>query len=832
MRRHSLARVAVAVAGFVCGLSLAGIAAPSPKTVTEVGADVEEESASGTSSAQEWLDLSRHDLLLAWLSKDLLDPEKNALPVSAVDTTVASRHATQAKTNYYPSLLPESPGRQLVQAGRLSLTRDPCNMNHSYFMGGDRAYAVGSLRGGFLRRGVLWGDEAGIWSQPYKMMDGILLAIEVDANGLRPLIDGGEAINRLAAMEFRWQERGLAVNRRDFAPDGESAYWHVFTWRNTTDRALRVRGIVTLQENIRPIWHRPWTQAYGPDEIRQEADGLWVARDVLIEGVEVAFGVIAPPTSKVCRRTDSRNPYRHRGETEIELRLEPGQEVEIVAGSAMWDQRKSAWMPTAMEARGAAAYWRKLHATCNAAWRRKVGDWERAIFGGVQFSCPEPELQAAYDAAKYNLRALIADTRPYLEHPHIMTCPERAYQHLFGIDPLYASLGATLAGFPGIARSTYDNHFFYAAQTGLGAIPFFVDHFGRHGNRGSRAQETTQFIGTVWAHLKLTGDRVAASADFPRLAAMLAAQEARDKNGDGWIEGMTFPGLTRQAGTDTMVCAAVRLCWATEALAEMAETLGLPTETLLYRKKADELRWRFNREWWVESIGNWATALRREPDGKVSQVVLGHLRYGSANYAQTYRIADQALGVRSLQGVWRDAVDEAGGFHGPAITVWQNSNMALAAYRYGLSNEGLTLLRRAAANPTRLEKMLGAFSTLNPDASKAAANDNKIMYCWGVGPFLEAILTGICGVEANAFAGSVRFRPQIPSAWESMSLTGFGFGGHRLDFRLARGEWEIRHQEGTAPLRIFVGDAHEPRVLPPGQGLKVSRALAQPHFAP
>lgn len=758
------------------------------------------------------LDLERDDLLLGWLSRDLRAPDRHSLAPSAFGHAAATRHAAAAKTNYYPAIAPPHLGRQRVSAGALHLERTDSNLNHSYVIGAERMYQIGSLRGGFLRRGVLWGDEAGVWCQPFKVLDGLLIELQVDDHAPRLLNDCRDVTNRLHAMEFVFHEAGVQVVRRDFSPDAEYAFFYLVDLTNTHASPRRVRLKVTLQANLRPIWHRPWIHAYGPDEIALEPDGVFVARDPQIEHLVIAFGVAG-----AARRTiDSRNPYRHRGESAFEFTLAPGETRSLEAGVAVHDRRKAPLAPLAAQSPDAASYLRSLLPRA----REFLADQERhvagAVFAGPQFTCPDQKLVDAFLAAKYNLDALRADLRPYLQAPHLMTCPERAYQHLFGIDPLYASAGATLAGFAPAVRSTLDNHFFYAGQTGMQAIHFFVDHFGRHGERGSRAQETTQFIATVWEHLKLTGDREYATAVYPKLQSLLAGQEARDRNGDGWIEGMTFPSLTRKAGSDTMGCAAVRLCWALRSLAELAATLGDAAGATRFQARAAGMQNRYRQEWWSEQAGGWATALEPTAQGGFDQIVLRPFRYGSANYPQTYRVADFARGVQATHRIWADAVDADGGFHGPAVTPWQNGNMALAAYRYGLPEYGFRLLSRIADNPTRLDKMLGAFSTINSPVDRSASNDNKLMYVWGVGPFLEAVITGLLGIEANAFDHTIRFCPQLPREWPHAALRGFRFGGHSVDFVYAASRWQIRHASGPAPLRIVTGPDAAPLVIPAG----------------
>ena len=169
----------------------------------------------------------------------------------------------------------------------------------------------------------------------------------------------------------------------------------------------------------------------------------------------------------------------------------------------------------------------------------------------------------------------------------------------------------------------------------------------------------------------------------------------------------------------------------------------------------------------------------------------------------------------ALETVWQDAVDSLDGLHSPAVTVWQSANMAIACYRYARPDLGMRLLRRAAFNPVKLEKMLGTFTTINPHPSMPARKDNKLMYNWGAGPFLEAIVVGLLGLEVDAFANTIRFNPQIPEHWTTVKLTSFRVGDQEFDFIYQKPFWKIDFRHGYRPFQLWFSQENAPVELEP-----------------
>lgn len=721
----------------------------------------------------------------------------------------------EAKENVYPSIHPGFYGEQVLDFGSVSTSLARSNLNASFFIGGARCYEVGTLRGAFIERGIVFGDEAGIWSQPFKILDGILIEASLDGEAFTVLNSATRAVNRMYCMDFHQEVGDLSFRRRDFPAGKEAAFFHQLEIHNTGSEARRVRLRITFQSNIRPIWHKPWFIEYGKDVIETAGPGLFTASDLHIQELTTAFGMAereTPPEQSI----DTANPYRPRGILELEVALKPDDRETLTFASVQYDERKMRVAET--EAGGAVPYLKDVLSRHSKILEARERTMREAVFGNTRFTCPDKLLQQAYYAAVYNIASLSADMRPYFEYPHLMTSPERGYQLLFGIDTLYASMGASAAGARDIIRSTLENHLAYAADADNKGIHFFVDHFGRHGNRGGRAQETSQFIGTFWEFIQLTGDLEFARKHYAQVKALFSAVESLDRNGDHWPDGMTFPSLTERAGTETMLSAAVRICWAAEAMAGLARALGFEDEGNSYAGKAAALRQAFNRQWWIEDRNLWAVGLVPGEDGP-QPVFLEDVHARSLHYPQTYRVADSEKGIRALQEIDRTAVDAADGLNAPAVTVWQNSLLATGAFRYGQAELGYRLLKRAARNPIELDKMLGAFSTMNPPAWLPPDNENKIMYCWSAGPFLETVLYGLMGIQPDAPSHALSFTPRIPPDWEWAAVEAYRMGEHVLNFVLEGEVWKVTHREGPCPLTLHFGADSPPKEIAPGDSV-------------
>lgn len=743
--------------------------------------------------------INKFDLFSTWLSETSLSAKFNSFQLQSGE---GKRHSLEGKKDIYPVITPRLEGKQEISFGKLNLKLDNCNMLHSFVTGGEQAYEIGTLSGAFLKRGVLWGDEAGVWSQPFKMLDGILVEISVDGSTYSRLNDSRHFINKLFCVEFHYQTDEIHVIRRDWSPDQFPAFCYQLEMDNKSKNRKSIKLRVTLQSNIRPIWQKDWFVEYGKDIVNKINKTTYSIRDEKIDSIELILGT----TSKVNTNSyaDTQNPFRNRIVFEYDFSLKSNKSNIINLTVLMHDQKKQNIKddePSKASAKDRLNY---IQTNINDIRKEKENLYKSKILDNVQFYCPDKTLQDAYYLGLFNLQTLTSDTRPYLKYKHIMTSPERAYQLLFGIDPMYTSMGAMCTGFQDIVKETIKNHLHYAAEINNIGINYIVDHWGRHPTTGARAQETTQFIGTVWEFLKTTGNKNFALSIYPQIKELMQKVQNLDTDKDGWLEGMTFPRISKETNSEKELSAAVRLIWAMNAMSEYAQLTGDIEYSIACNSNAEELRKRFNKEWWRDDVKCWTIGLYKDEYGENTFIEDTIYNQGSVNYPQKYKIADNIKGKEAINSTWRNAVDSLYGYHGPAVTTWQSSNFALGCYNYGESDKGYKLLMRAAQNPTKLEKMLGAFSTINSHPEKPTSNANKIMYNWSVGPFLEVIMYGLMGIVPNAFDKIIEFNPQIPSHWKHCSVINYSLGNMQVDFIFDNGIWKITNKSRTDTLNLYI----------------------------
>lgn len=759
------------------------------------------------------------DLLTNWLDKDSVKAECNSF---IYDSNSKKEFPEGSKENVYPDINPPFLGEQKVDFGHLNFGKQDSNLNASFFTASEKTYEVGTMRGAFLKRGLIWGDETGVWCQPIKMLDGVLLEIiDPKDNSAWQLNDSKRFINRLASAEMQFEKNGLSVKRTDFAPEGHYGFFYLVEFRNEAQQSKEFTFRFTFQENIRPIWHKPWTTSYGKDIIEKKQLGLFTAYDVEmrklaeskkdgeelrsdIGNIEIAFGSMNLPDNQY---TDSRNPYRNRGILEYKIKLNPGETKKLEFLSVMHDTKKIQSHNELKGTDSSVEYFNALKGKSSQLLHSKEQLYSDNIFGGTRVVVPDKNIENAFYSAKFNMQALKMDLLPFYQYRNIMTCPERAYQKSFGIDSMYASIGAAYSGFTDIVKDTLQNFYYFSKYIDYEGIAVEISQFGVSDGTG-RAQEGTQYIGTVWEYLKLTGDKDLLEKLYPGLKKIHEAYVKRDRNKNFWPEGMTFPGLSERveeiAGKDQeMISAAVRMWWTTKALSEMAEELGNKEDADKYSSLANEMKRKFNNDWWMKNRNVWAIGMSTD-ENKEKQVFLDY-KTAPFNYPQKYGIADYAKGQKHIESLWNsDAVDSRNSYYGSAPTVWQNSNFAVGCFNYQKGEYGFKLVQSSAACATELKnKMLGAFSTINPDpANDPGDNENKIMYSWSAGPYLESVVNGLFGVQANAFENSLSFKPYVPEDWETMSLLDFKMGNSIFDFKFENKLWKVKYKTGSSPMTL------------------------------
>lgn len=294
--------------------------------------------------------------------------------------------------------------------------------------------------------------------------------------------------------------------------------------------------------------------------------------------------------------------------------------------------------------------------------------------------------------------------------------------------------------------------------------------------------------------------------------------DGADSNGDGYIDYVSTSahGLINQGWKDSgdaIVTASGALATPPIALAEVQgysflarqliadlyERAGDATHAGTLRADAQALRARFERDFWLPSLGCYALALERDdrPLGVVTsnagQVLWSHI----AKPARARRVAKRLMAPDMFSG-WgiRTLSTDARRFNPVGYhlgTVWPHDNALIAAgfRHYGLDAAARRvfagLLRTGAYfRSYRLPEVFAGFSTAEfqtPVRYPVACHPQA----WAAGS-VPYLLGALLGLEPDGFAGHLRVvHPTLPDGVNRLELRDLPVGKSRISIRFTRG---------------------------------------------
>ena len=293
--------------------------------------------------------------------------------------------------------------------------------------------------------------------------------------------------------------------------------------------------------------------------------------------------------------------------------------------------------------------------------------------------------------------------------------------------------------------------------------------------------------------------------------------DGADSNGDGYIDYLSTSehGLINQGWKDSgdaIVTASGKLASPPIALAEVQgyaflarlliaelyERSGDATRAATLRAEAEALRGRFERDFWLSSLGCYALALERHDrplsvvTSNAGQVLWSHI----AAPARARRVAKRLMapdmfsgwGIRTLSA--RARRFNPVGYH--LGTVWPHDNALIATgfRHYGLDAEARRVfagLVRTAAYFTsyRLPEVFAGFSTAEfqtPVRFPVACHPQA----WAAGS-VPYLLGALLGLEPDGFAGHLRVvRPTLPDGVNRLEVRNLPVGRSRVSIRFTR----------------------------------------------
>lgn len=235
-------------------------------------------------------------------------------------------------------------------------------------------------------------------------------------------------------------------------------------------------------------------------------------------------------------------------------------------------------------------------------------------------------------------------------------------------------------------------------------------------------------------------------------------------------------------------------------IASLMQRSGEISQAERLRQQADQLKTRFNRDYWMEDKGCYALALQH--DGRPAAVVSSNagqaLWTGIAAEAQARRTIDRLMspdmfsgwGVRTLSSTER-AFNPIGYHLG---TVWPHDNAIIAAgfRRYGADHEALKIFHGLfdAAFHFHLHQLPEVFCGFGREDYEIPINYPVACHpqAWAAGS-LPFLLAALLGLEPEAFEERLQIvRPMLPGGLDRLDVTRLRVGHAVVDLTFRRGK--------------------------------------------
>lgn len=448
--------------------------------------------------------------------------------------------------------------------------------------------------------------------------------------------------------------------------------------------------------------------------------------------------------------------------------------------------------------------------------------------GGATFTSDSLVLDEVLDRSVADLRML----RSALQGRTFIAAGIPWFATLFGRDSLIAAL-QLLPYAPGVARDTLRLLASYQADQvdeWRDAAPGKILHELRLGEMAragliphspyyGTVDATPLFLLVLGRYVEWTGDLDLFDElrDHVRRALEWIDRDG-DSDGDGYVEyrSASQHGLINQGWKDSgdaivdeqgriatppiaLVEVQAYVYAAKLALAELYARRGEAATAERLRREAGELRSRFDRDFWVESLGCYAMALeaRKEPLRVVSSNAGHALWCGIAEPARAARVADRLMADDMFSG-WgvRTLSEKCAGYNPIAYhlgTVWPHDNAFVAAglTRYGFAScarrifDGITAAA-ADFDHRRLPELWAGFSRQrygSPIRYPVACHPQA----WAAGS-LPFLLQHLLGLEAQALDRRLRIvRPTLPGLGTWLEVRGLRVADASVDLRFERG---------------------------------------------
>ncbi|WP_255079586.1 glycogen debranching protein [Lacihabitans sp. CCS-44] len=667
-----------------------------------------------------------------------------------------------------------------------------------YATAGDRLYMVGHQDGTFPDLGWhVQGEMGGVWCHPIKLMDGF--EVEMLVNNQKYILNKADAFENYSfgnKLTYNGLSSDFVVERYQFVPDGKKAVYVEFLIKNKTAKSLNVSIELKAISNLMPVWLGERTNMIDGKDEAVFKENKWLIKDkfnpwYVVYGSKLRGNVVSknenvlhkPQTSTT--RTLYNLTVPSKGDANFPLVISGSEKSELEALKTFEELKLNA----------SSFLQKKKTRLLNVNEKSKI-------------TLSDKELEKGFRWIKYNTDWLIRD----VEGQGRGLCaglPD--YPWWFGVDNEYTLKGLIATGRKGLVYSTIDLiHGISEKTNDNGKIVHEVSTNGAVFNNGN-VNETPQFASLIWEVFCWTGDKVFLNKYFPTIEKGLDwLLKENDKDGNLLPDGF---GMMEIHGMDSeMIDVAVYSQKAFADAAKMALVLGKTNLASQYKSKADKIKEKINKDFWVEEFNSyadfigtkkqalhllddaiiradtlkkpWAVAelknskkqIETYSDNEKRGFVMHHnwvvntpMEMGIANAEKATKALETAKKFTNPYGMFVTGIDrdetagtEEGSFvtnrkiftYTGAVMTLPTGVQAVAENNYGRPDEAYSLLKR----------MMKSFSFALPGSIYEVSPDfGMFSQAWNMYAFGEPIIKQFFGIKPLAHLKTIHISPLLPS---------------------------------------------------------------------
>ncbi len=721
----------------------------------------------------------------------------------------------------------------LAQASRAlpHLAGKPQNGQYLCVTAGDRLYAIGDQAGNFPEVGFhVPGEMGGVWQHPVKLLDGYRLAVS-EGPGKRKMLDRSDAFTAHSfTTENAYQlANQLTISRVQFVPDSIPVLVVEYNFQNRGPADKKVAFKLYADVDLRPVW-------------LGEASGMQDGPDALYRAVKKTGAIykdlnnswftVVVADRNVRIEKSVKSPFKGRGVTGV------------MSGALLVPKGRTATVRfyfggSMKNAQEALANVDLVQSQLAKLFQKKAGRY-RELTQTAALDVPDPRLLTAWNWGKYATDWLVRDV-PGLGRGLSAGLPD--YPWFFSNEQ-----ADTFGAITGFVRPQlfYDSwHLLKTlsdkANNGSGRIIHEASTTGTVYDKG-RMEESQLHIEAAWNVFKWTGNLDFLRENYAYVQKTLAWLLQHDQDHDLYVEG--YGGVEIKGLNDEMLDVAVRTQGLFRVMARMAAVLQDGKARAAYQAKADTLRTRINRDWWIASESRYAdfitdktkalaiidTALAQRVHPGRNTWALNKLQalrtsvknntYPDQGYAVYYNnsgmmplaegIADSAKARQALAhagyftnkyGVYISGIErpdditqdegsvlarKQGEFnYNQAVMPATTTALAVAEARYGSPDTALAYVH----------KILAGFGYATPGTTYEVSPDyGMFVQAWNVTGLYIPVVQYFFGIEPLAYKKEITLRPNFPRQWPRAGLRNLLIGNNKFSVDYKKSGREITYK--------------------------------------